>query len=118
MGATMTIDDDPLFSPEERVMYHATFAATMRRAAAIIERITKADVEAAQLEMHKQGVPLADLAKIDRATLAVAHLRTIAAGEFATVASVKLPVLESAMPSTSDHSEADSPAVSPSVPPR
>ena len=81
MAAYKTIDDDPMFNPAERQMYHTTFKAAMLRAAEIVERITQQNVEEAQLEMHRQGVSLANLTKIDRATLAVAHLRAIAAGK-------------------------------------
>jgi hypothetical protein len=75
---SMSIDTDPLFTPGERQMYHHTMRAAFLRAAEILEKITQADVEATQLELHQQGVSLADLAKIDRATLAVAHFRAIA----------------------------------------
>ena len=36
------------------------------------------DVSDAQLQMHREGMSLERLAKIDRATLAVAHLRACA----------------------------------------
>ena len=62
---------------EESVL-RATFTATMLRAADIVERVTARDVANAQLQMHREGMSLERLAKIDRATLAVAHLRACA----------------------------------------
>lgn len=65
-------------SPAEELVMKQTFKATMLRAAAIIDRITKSDVQDAQLALYREGVGLLDLHRVDRAMLASAHLRSCA----------------------------------------
>jgi hypothetical protein len=71
------MNDDAL-SPAEELVMKQTFKATMLRAAAIIDRITKDDVTDAQLSLYREGVGLLELHRVDRAMLASAHLRSCA----------------------------------------
>lgn len=81
MTAKRTIDNDPMYSAAERAIYNATLKASFLRAAAIIDKITQADVEHAQVEMVSRGASLLQASKVDRALLASTHLRAIANGE-------------------------------------
>lgn len=65
-------------SPSEEAVMEATFKATMLRAADILDRINADDVADAQLVMHRNGLSLEQLAKIDRAMIGTAHLRACA----------------------------------------
>lgn len=71
--------DNVLSAAEESIM-KATFKATMLRAADIIEKITEEDVYGMQAQLLKEGVPLTDVARVDRLHVAVAHLRACAEG--------------------------------------
>ena len=68
-------------SPEEEAVMKATFKATMLRAAEIVERITADDVLEQQALQLAHGATLEQVARMDRAMLAVAHLRACASGE-------------------------------------
>ena len=67
----------PLTAAEERVLRH-TFKAAMLRAAVIVENISTNDVLDMQAALLTTGTPLQDVARIDRAMVAVAHLRACA----------------------------------------
>ncbi len=69
-----------VLSPSEETVMRESFAATMLRAAAIIDGITNADVMEAQAILFGSGCKLSDLAKLDRAMLAASYLRACAAG--------------------------------------
>jgi hypothetical protein len=71
--------DEVLTAGEDQIMRQA-FAATMRRAADIIDRMTQADVEEAQTILFLSGCTVGNVAKIDRAMLAASYLRACAAG--------------------------------------
>lgn len=73
--------NDALTAAEEAIMKE-TFKATMRRAADIIDRITTSDVLRAQRVLLRDGVPLVDVCRLDRASLASAHLRACAEGDY------------------------------------
>lgn len=75
----MAEDTEALTAGEELIM-RESFAATMLRAAAIIDGITQADVEEAQGILFVSGCTVSDVAKIDRAMLAASYLRACAAG--------------------------------------
>lgn len=59
-----------------------TMKASFLRAADIIDRITANDVLNAQAHLLATGTSLEKAARLDRAHLAAAHFRAIAAGEF------------------------------------
>jgi hypothetical protein len=71
--------EEVLTAGEEQIM-RESFAATMLRAAAIIDGITQDDVEEAQGLLFVSGCTVGDVAKIDRAMLAASYLRACAAG--------------------------------------
>jgi hypothetical protein len=70
---------ESLSAAEESMMERA-FEVTMLRAAEITDRITQADVVDAQVALLGQGCSFAQVAKIDRAMLASAHIRSCAMG--------------------------------------
>ena len=65
-------------SPDEDLVMRATFKAAFLRAADIIEKITDDDVLEVQGRLLQSGSTLEQVAKLDRATIAVAHLRACA----------------------------------------
>jgi hypothetical protein len=67
-------------SPAEEAMMRECFRVTMLRAATIIDGITNNDVCDAQAVLFHGGCTLQQVAKIDRAFLASAHLRACAEG--------------------------------------
>lgn len=73
---------DPILSAIEEATMKTTFKATMLRAADVVEKITASDVLEMQAMLLKDGATLDKVARVDRATLAVAHLRACARGEF------------------------------------
>lgn len=73
------MSDGELSAAEESII-KTTFRATMLRAADIAERITEHDVFAMQKQLLAEGVSLADVARVDRLHVAVAHLRACAEG--------------------------------------
>ncbi len=72
----------PVLSAAEQSMMEVTFKATMLRAADIVEKITADDVLEMQAMLLRDGATLEKVARVDRASLAVAHLRACARGEF------------------------------------
>lgn len=62
-------------SPTEDEMMRMTFAATMKRAADVMDAITEEDVTDAQITLLREGMTLEQVARIDRARLGCAHLR-------------------------------------------
>jgi hypothetical protein len=76
----MKEDNQPVFTAGEEQIMRQSFAATMLRAAAIIDGITQADVEEAQQLLFLSGCTVRDVAKIDRALVAASYLRACAAG--------------------------------------
>lgn len=71
-----------ILSADEDLVMQATFKAAFLRAADIVDKITADDVLAMQAALLADGATLEQVARIDRATLAVAHLRACAQGEF------------------------------------
>lgn len=67
-----------VLSPAEELVMKQTFKATMLRAALVIDGITDDDVLTAQVTLVREGVSLINVAKVDRAMLASAHLRACA----------------------------------------
>lgn len=63
------------FTRGEEMVMEQTLKATLLRAADIIDHITDAEVRAAQLELYREGVPLLQVSRVDRAMIASAHLR-------------------------------------------
>lgn len=72
---------DVLTESEQWTM-DATLKASFTRAADIIDHITQSDVLEAQAALLATGTSLEKVARLDRAHLAAAHFRAIAAGEF------------------------------------
>jgi hypothetical protein len=66
-------------SPAEEQVMRDTFKAALLRAADVIDRITDRHVLDAQRQLLREGVELDKVAKVDRAMLASAHLRSCAA---------------------------------------
>lgn len=69
---------DRTLSPDEEAVMRVTFKATMLRCADLIDGITASDVLDAQAELLATGSTLEQAARLDRATLASAHLRACA----------------------------------------
>lgn len=82
----MSASSSEVLSPAEESIMKIAFKATMLRAAEITDAITDADVNQAQMALFREGVSIANLAKVDRALLASCHLRACAEmGEAAQV---------------------------------
>jgi len=69
-------------SPDEELVMRMTSKAAFLRAADIIDGITQDDVLNMQARLLATGSSLDAVAGIDRATLAAAHFRACANGEF------------------------------------
>lgn len=67
-----------ILTERENVVRDQTFKVAMLRAAEVIERITLDDVLEMQAQLLAEGVSLEQVAKLDRASVAVAHLRAFA----------------------------------------
>jgi len=66
----------------QKTVIAMTIKSTLLKAADAVEHITQDDVLDAQAKLLAEGMPLEKVAKIDRADIAVAHLRMCAEGEF------------------------------------
>ena len=64
----------------EDAIMRTTFKACFLRAASIVDKITADDVLDMQARLLAEGATLEQVARIDRATLAVVHLKACAEG--------------------------------------
>ncbi len=69
---------DAVLSPDEERVMKQTFYAAVVRCADICEKITEDDVLEMQRALLGSGSTLQQVARLDRLTIAVAHLRSIA----------------------------------------
>lgn len=74
------MSDKQKLSALEKSIMEMTFKASFLRAAAIIDKITQDDVLEMQAKLLAEGAALEQVSRIDRAHLAVAHLKACADG--------------------------------------